>query len=105
MTIRAGDIVIPAVGAANRDPEVFPHPDTPDVDRVGPRHLSFGAGAHACIGMALARLELLVTLRELSRALPDLTLGCAVDELSRSHPELPVNPIERIPLRLSAVTH
>jgi len=46
-----------------------------------------------------------VTLRELSRALPDLTLCCAVDELSRSHPELPVNPIERIPLRLSAVTH
>lgn len=105
MTIRAGDIVIPAVGAAHRDPEVFPHPDTPDVDRVGPRHFSFGARAHACIGMALARLELLVTLRELSRALPDLTLCCAVDELSRSHPELPVNPIERIPLRLSAVTH
>ena len=41
----------------NRDPRVFDDPDRFDLDRRGPRPLSFGLGAHFCLGAGLARME------------------------------------------------
>ena len=56
--LSAGMLVEPVVAAANRDPTVFTEPDRLDLDRRGPRVLSFGQGIHSCLGAALARLEL-----------------------------------------------
>jgi cytochrome P450 len=44
-------------GSANRDPREFDDPDRFDVRRVIKRHITFGYGAHYCLGAALARLE------------------------------------------------
>ncbi len=64
-----------SIGAANRDPEVFDDPHRFDIGRPNARdHLSFGGGAHLCLGAPLARLEARVVLEELATALPDLRL-------------------------------
>jgi hypothetical protein len=72
---RKGQMVILLLGAANRDPEVFPDPDRLDVARAENRHLSFGHGNHFCLGAQLARLEAEIALRELVQRFPDLRLG------------------------------
>jgi cytochrome P450 len=57
-TIRAGDKVVLWWGAANHDPEVFSDPRRFDVGRDPNPHLTFGHGAHFCLGANLARLEI-----------------------------------------------
>ncbi|MEE1801179.1 cytochrome P450 [Streptomyces sp. NPDC101062] len=79
--IRAGEPVIVSPTAANRDPEVFPEPDEVDLDRPGNPHVSFGHGAHYCLGAHLARLELQVTLEQVVTRWPELRLAVGVDEL------------------------
>lgn len=55
--LHAGDVVMPLLGAANRDAAVFPDPDTFDIERSPNRHVAFGMGPHFCLGAPLARLE------------------------------------------------
>ncbi|CAN5522304.1 cytochrome P450 [soil metagenome] len=55
--IATGDRVLAFLGAANRDPAAFPHPDRLDIERSPGRHLAFGHGIHYCVGAALSRLE------------------------------------------------
>jgi cytochrome P450 len=72
----AGAKILAALGAGNRDPSQFEHPDVVDLDRPNSRnHLSFGFGAHYCLGAPLARLELGVFLELLTSRLPDLELA------------------------------
>jgi cytochrome P450 len=70
--LRAGDSVWLLVGAANRDPAVFPDPDRMDIHRRPTRHLTFGLGPHFCVGATLARLEGLVAIDAILQRLPDL---------------------------------
>jgi cytochrome P450 len=56
--IRAGDKVVVWFSSANRDPAVFPDPDTFDVGRTPNDHLTFGHGPHFCLGAHLARVQL-----------------------------------------------
>ena len=60
--IRAGDVVISLLGAANRDPEAFDDPESLDVGRRGNSHLSFGRGVHYCLGGPLAIMEARIVL-------------------------------------------
>jgi cytochrome P450 len=74
-TLGKGALVICGIGAANRDPEVFPEPDRFDVARRDNRHLSFGFGAHFCLGAPLARLEGEIAFRALLESFPKLALA------------------------------
>ncbi|HEX3347773.1 MAG TPA: cytochrome P450 [Acetobacteraceae bacterium] len=53
---------------ANRDPRQFPYPDRFDVRRDNAaRHMAFGAGPHACLGMSLAKMEMRALFTALAR--------------------------------------
>lgn len=56
--IPRGSSIIFMLGAANRDPKVFPDPDRLDITRHAKQHVAFSHGVHYCLGASLARLEL-----------------------------------------------
>ncbi|MGH3437541.1 MAG: cytochrome P450 [Sciscionella sp.] len=72
--VHAGERVVLPFAAANRDPAVFEDPDELQVTRRRNRHITFGSGAHRCLGSNQARLELRVTLEEWLRAMPSFRL-------------------------------
>jgi hypothetical protein len=72
--VHAGNRVILPFGAANRDPEVFDDPEEVRIDRRRNRHLTFGTGAHRCLGSNLARLELRIALEEWLAVMPHFRL-------------------------------
>ncbi|MBL8880267.1 MAG: cytochrome P450 [Phycisphaerales bacterium] len=69
-TIKAGQKVLCALSAANRDPEHFPEPDRLDITRAPNPHVAFGQGIHICLGAPLARLEAQEAIAGLTRRLP-----------------------------------
>lgn len=74
-TIPTGSIMVLMLGAANRDPSVFTHPEQLDISqaRTSP-HLSFGSGIHHCLGAALARAEGEAAIFGLIRRFPNLAV-------------------------------
>jgi len=75
--IRKGQVVAVMLGAANRDPVVFPDPDRFDIARKPNAHVAFGGGAHICIGAPLARLEAQLAIAGLFARFPNLRLADA----------------------------
>jgi cytochrome P450 len=81
VTIRRGDLVIISESAANRDPTMFERPEEFDPTRKNTGHLSFGHGAHNCLGMSLARMELKTVFLSLFRRFPNVCLAIDPAEL------------------------
>ena len=94
--VKRGEMVVIYLGAANRDPAVFPDPHRFDVQRPNAgKHLAFSGGRHFCLGAALARTEGEVGLRRFFSHFPDVQLaglGSRRDtRVLRGWAELPVS--------------
>lgn len=96
-----GDVVVPVLLAANRDPAVFAEPDLFDITRHPNRHLGFGHGIHFCLGAALGRLQARAAVGTLVRRFPQLTLAVGEDELEWT-PDLFLRGVRRLPVRVRA---
>ena len=76
-TMRDGDVLLLLPGSANRDDRVFEQPDEYRIGReIGSKLVSFGSGAHFCLGAHLARMEARVALTELFKRIS----GFEIDE-------------------------
>jgi cytochrome P450 len=96
MPMRKGNIVWLGLGSANHDPQKFTGPRTFDLDREQlSHHLSFGAGPHRCLGMHLARHELVIAVTEWHKRIPDYELA-TTEQLYERGAQLSIN---RLPLR------
>jgi cytochrome P450 len=73
--VRKTQVVVAWIPAANRDAAIFEAPDTFDISRKGATHLSFGGGAHICLGAPLARLEAQVAVGQFFRRFPSVALA------------------------------
>lgn len=73
----AGTLITLCIGAANRDPAQFEHPETLNITRPNCKHLSFGFGVHQCAGLHLARLEGRVALQTFLQRFPNYQLTAA----------------------------
>lgn len=73
-TMKAGDSVILAYGAANRDERKFPNADTYDIFRKPRGHLGFGIGKHFCIGNSLARMIAELAMKRFLEEIPDFKI-------------------------------
>jgi len=76
--IRAGSFVIPVIGSANRDEDANPEPDEFRPERSGRNYLTFGNGVHFCLGLHLAKAELMTAAKAMVRRFPRLALDTAL---------------------------
>ncbi|MDQ0378057.1 cytochrome P450 [Amycolatopsis thermophila] len=92
--VAKGEKIAALLGAAARDPDVFPDPDALDVGRTDGAHLGFGAGIHYCIGAPLARIEIAAALSALTRRLPGLRLAAEPER----RPEFVIRGLRNLPV-------
>ncbi|BBZ36781.1 cytochrome P450 [Mycolicibacterium confluentis] len=93
--VQKGDIVAFPLGMANRDPNEHSRGGTVDFTNGAPRHISFGAGPHRCLGSHLARQEMTVVLQEWHRLIPEYHIPDLSEVVEHSGG---VYGIERLPL-------
>jgi len=97
--IRQGDHLLMAYPSGNRDEEVFDEPFAFRVDRHPNRHVGFGYGAHACLGMFLAKFELQHLFRELLARVDRFELAGEPAWVQTSF----VGGLKRLPVRVRPV--
>ena len=73
--IKKGQGILPLIGSANRDADVFTHPERLDITRKQASNISFGRGIHYCLGAPLARLEARIAFEALLRRFSDIRLA------------------------------
>lgn len=73
--IKKGEVIELPLAMANRDPREHERGGAVDLDAPRPRHISFGAGPHRCLGSHLARQEMIVVLEEWHRLIPEYELA------------------------------
>lgn len=93
--IKAGQKVLCALSAANRDPAMFANPDMLDLTRNPNPHVAFGQGIHICLGAPLARLEGQEAIAGLTRRLPAPRV--ATDKLDY-HPTVVSRALKNLPI-------
>ena len=98
VTVKAGDWLMINYVAANHDPAQFPDPRRFDATRENNRHIAFGAGAHQCLGLHLARLEM----RLLFEALLDRIESIELAGEPRRAKSTFVGGLKTLPLRFTA---
>jgi len=99
VTIPRGALVFAALASANRDERRFPNPDRLDITRDPNKHLSFGLGAHFCVGAPLARLEGQIAIGTMLRRLPTLRLAVPSSKLTWRR-GMVLRGLRRLPLRV-----
>jgi cholest-4-en-3-one 26-monooxygenase len=96
--IAAGDKVVFFHASANRDEEVFVHPDVFDVTRDPNPHVAFGGGGpHFCLGAHLARMEIRVMFEHLLDRMPDIRQDGAPQRLQSQF----INGVKHLPVAFS----
>ena len=95
--IRAGEHMVMFYPSANRDTEAFGNPDEFDIERFPNRHLAFGTGAHVCLGMHLARLELRVMFEQFLQRVEKIEVAGVPERLYA----LPVGGYKHFPVRMT----
>jgi cytochrome P450 len=102
VTLAPGTIVFMLIGAANRDPAVFSHPDQLVFDRGdNVPSLAFGGGIHYCLGARLAQLEMEVAIGDLLNRFPDMQ---PADDLNRLkwHPRNNLRGVQSLRMHTAA---
>src|SRR5438309_284 len=98
-TIPAGKLVLPMIGAANRDPRQFHDAERFDIARDLNPHIAFGHGIHSCLGAPLARLEARIALADFLERVKGFEL--ASDEPWEPRKALHVHGPSRLPIRFT----
>ena len=93
--IRAGQLVLPMIGSANRDPRQFADAGRFDIARDPNPHVAFGHGIHFCLGVALSRMEARIALSDILEQFEDFEL--ASDEPWRPREALNVHGPASLP--------
>jgi camphor 5-monooxygenase len=75
LQLKRGEMVLLPTALANLDADVYPDPFDLVFDRKGAPHLTFGGGVHRCAGALFARLELITTLEEWFKRIPEFSLN------------------------------
>ena len=80
-TIAAGEQILAALPAANRDAAFIDEPNQLDLRRGAPGHLAFGHGVHHCLGAPLARMEMRIAFPALLQRFPNLGLAVPFEDV------------------------